>query len=202
MQCMAMRAGLVWMLACGTALAHGISEPAPAVAPGDVPRQLVVRGPLETPSRDVTELRFQDIHTRPFGPRGLELSEKATRLDGRRVRIVGYMLNQSPPAEDGLFLSPVPATVGAQDEGLADDVPASALFVRLPDSALARAKRHWVPYLPGPLVFEGTLRLHRHVDPVGGRAVDIQLDVDKAMARRLLKLKPASGSLPPRTQLH
>lgn len=202
MRRLAMRAGLVWALACGTALAHGISEPAPAVAPGDVPRQVAVRGPLGVPPRDVVELRFEDIHARPFGPRGLKLSEKVKALDGHRVRIVGYMLNQSPPAEDGLFLSPVPATIGAQDEGLADDVPASALFVRLPDAALERASRHWVPHLPGPVVFEGTLRLRRHVDPVSGRAVDIQLDVDKGIARRLLKLKPTSGSVPSHAHAH
>ncbi len=198
----AMRAGMFWMLACGTAAAHGVSEPAPAVAPGDVPRQVALRGPLGKPARDVAELRFEEIHARPFGPRGLEFSEKATGLDGRRVRIVGYMLNQSPPAEDGLFLSPVPATVGAQDEGLADDVPASALFVRLPDAALERASRHWVPHLPGPLVFEGTLRLRRHVDPISGRAVDVQLEADKGLARRLLKLKPARGSAPSGAHSH
>ena len=55
---------------------------------------LVVDHKLEAAPAGVVDLKFQELFKLPVGERGLEPSEKLVALDGKRVRIVGYMVQQ------------------------------------------------------------------------------------------------------------
>jgi len=47
----------------------------------------------------VSELKFNEFFRQPIGPRGLEYTEKLRSLDGRWIRILGYMARQSAPLD-------------------------------------------------------------------------------------------------------
>jgi hypothetical protein len=84
-----------------------------------------------------TELRFNEFYRLPIGPRGLEPSAKLLSLDGQSVRLVGYRvpLAEAPPGL--IILAPLPVSLGDEDESFADDLPASAVYVHLPESSAA-----------------------------------------------------------------
>ena len=140
-----------------------------------IPAPLAVDRPLgDTPS-GVAELKFRDLFKLPVGPKGLEPAAKARRLDGKRVRIVGYVVHQQPPLVGGFLLSPLPVEADDEDESLADDIPASAIFVSLPTHGDFVA-----PIFPGLIQVTGRLKLGAREIPGGGRvaAARVQLDPD------------------------
>jgi len=102
----------------------------------------------------VTELKFNEFFVTPVGPRGLELTDKLCRLDGQRVRILGYMVRQEEAPPGGFLLAPFPAQVHEHDNGLADDLPPSTLHVISP-SHCEQAVRH----TPQLLLLTGTLKV-------------------------------------------
>jgi len=128
--------------------------------------------------KGVSELKFGDFFARPVGPRGLELTEKLRQLNGQRVRILGYMVQQEEPPPGRLLLAPTPAQIHEHDNELAEDLPASMVFVSVPTMPDAA-----VPHAPGLLLLTGTLS-------VGGRP---ELDGRVSLVR--LALDPP-GSYP------
>src|SRR6188474_3449389 len=56
----------------------------------------------------VAELKFSEFFVNPVGPRGLELTDKLKELDGKRVRILGYMAAQDERPPGSFLLTPVP----------------------------------------------------------------------------------------------
>ena len=122
---------------------------------------------------DVTEVRFGDFFVRPVGATGLELTETLRQLDGRRVRILGYMVNQEEAPAGRFLFSPLPGQqVHEHDNGLADDLPASTVFVSvptLPDKA--------VPFVPGLMLLTGTLSVGNRAEP-DGRISLVRLALD------------------------
>src|SRR6266540_5578994 len=83
----------------------GAATENPAGAPAPVASAADKLPPLPN---GVAELKFRELFCQPIGPRGLEFSEKLRQLDGRRVRILGYMVEQGQPAPHCLLLSPLP----------------------------------------------------------------------------------------------
>jgi hypothetical protein len=148
-----------------------------------VPASLAVRKALAPPPRGVAELRFGDIYRNPVGPLGLELSERALALDGRRVRIVGFMVAEEEATPGVFMLSPLPAAIGHDDEGLADDLPPSTVFVHLESAADAE-----IPRLPGLIQLQGTLSVGARSEDHSGRVSAVRLLLDKRGTRELLKL--------------
>jgi hypothetical protein len=145
-----------------------------------VPAALAVQKTLGPPPAGVTELKFRDLFKLPVGPKGLEPTEKLLALDGKRVRIVGYMVRQSP-APKGLFLlSPLPATLGDEDESLADDLPPTTLAI-----SLDKSRELVLPMLPGLLQISGTLHVGMRTDPATGRAMPAEIVLDEAPQRAL-----------------
>ncbi len=151
--------------------------------PIKVPSSLAVRKPLLPPPRGIAELRFRDIYRNPIGPRGLELSEQVLALDGKRVRIVGFMVAQEPSTPGVFMFAPVPSAISEDDEGLADDLPPSTLFVHLP-----LASELIVPNLPGLIQLSGTLSVGARSEAISGRVSSIRLLLDKGPTRSLRKL--------------
>lgn len=128
----------------------------------------------------VSELRFDEFYKMPVGPRGLEPTEKLLSLNGKRVRILGYMANMQMRGNRQMMLAPVPLKAQPLEYGQADDIPATHVLVRVPGNA-AQA----VPYTPGLLLLTGKLT-------VGGRS----LDGENAFVRLLLDSPQETSSSP------
>jgi hypothetical protein len=156
-----------------------------------VPAQLAVRKELGAPPAGVTELKFRDVFELPVGPKGLQPTDKLLSLDGKRVRIVGYMAQQHAPSKGVFLLSPLPVLLGDEDESLADDLPASAILIELPKSRDVP-----IPPLPGLLQLTGTLRVGMRTDPASGRATPAQLVLDAAPERAVQRIAHSLAATP------
>ncbi len=150
--------------ALGAALAAFLAAPA-ALAHEEAPRRIEQRplaGPdaaapvVEVPPapEGVTHIDFAEFFKKPVGRRGLEYSESLRALDGKRVRVLGYMVGTDEPAPGLLMLAPFPIHLHESEYGMADDLPPSALHVIAP--ALVE---HRVAFAPGPLLVTGKLEL-------------------------------------------
>lgn len=179
-------------LATSVAAAHQSSTPRQSAAPVQVPAILAVNARLGAPPAGVIDLKFRDLFKMPIGPKGLEATEKLRSLDGKRVRIIGYMVRQESPSAGSFMLSPLPGSTGDEDESLADDVPASTLFVSLPN-----AKDVIVPALPGLLRIVGTL--HVGATDVAGteRVAAVRIVIDPASERALARVARAAARRQP-----
>ena len=130
----------------------------------------------------IADLKFNEMFTMPVGPRGLAPSARLLALDAKRVRMVGYMVQQQP-ATPGLFLlSPLPVMAGDEDEALADDIPANAILVRLPATA-----KNPLRAPAGLIRVSGVLHVGISTDPGSGRSAAASLDADAATTRALLQ---------------
>lgn len=150
--------------------------------PSKAPPSLAVNKQLGAPPAGVTELKFRELFKLPVGPRGLEPTEKLTGLDGKRVRIVGYMVQQEPAIVGGFMLSPLPVAAGDADDSYADDIPASAIFVTLP-----KARETVVPPIYGLIQLTGTLRVGSREMAGAGRVAPAVLELDREPERVLLR---------------
>jgi hypothetical protein len=157
----------------GLAIAHeGAVKPLTAA---DLPLVGHLRAP-PVPSplpRGTSSLRFAQFFHTPAGPRGLEPTEALLRLDGRRVRLFGYMVRSDAPQTGTFLLSSLPVTLAEQADGAADDLPPTVVTVRLPEPLAGRV----VPFIPGILMVEGELAVGGRDEPDGRRSlVRLQLD--------------------------
>jgi len=175
--------GVATMLGAAHSAAHGVASP--PIAP---PSSLAVQAKLTTPSKDVTDLKFGEMFTLPVGSRGLEPSVKLRGLDGRRVRIVGYMVHGQPPSSRSFLLSPLPATAGDEDESMADDIPASAVLVRVDDG-----KATTLPQVVGLIRLTGVLHVGTTGEDVSDRNAAASLDLDASCARALRRAAASSS---------
>lgn len=132
----------------------------------------------------MTDLKFREFFRLPVGPRGLEPTEKLISLAGKRVRIVGFMAHHETPMADTFILSPVPVTLGDEDESLADDLPASVIFVHA-----AKPEGRTIPFYPGLLRLTGTLSVGPH-EEADGHVSAVRLQLDPELARLMLAGQP------------
>ena len=130
--------------------------------------------PVPSPlPRGTSSLRFAQFFHTPAGPRGLEPTEALLRLDGRRVRLFGYMVRSDAPQTGTFLLSSLPVTLAEQADGAADDLPPTVVTVRLPEPLAGRV----VTFIPGILMVEGELAVGCRDEPDGRRSlVRLQLD--------------------------
>lgn len=164
---------------CAHALV-GVASAPKAAASARVPASLAVKKTLGPPPAGVTELKFRDVFRMPVGAKGLEPTEKLLALDGKRVRIVGYMVRQSPAPKGTFLLSPLPSALGDEDESLADDLPPTTLAV-----SLDRSRDLALPMLPGLLAITGTLHVGMRTDAATGRAMPAEIVLDDTPQRAL-----------------
>lgn len=182
-------AALAAFIFAAGAVAHSPGTSVPLVPPAQVPHELRVLGPLPPPSEGVVDLKFRDVYELPVGPRGLVVAPDFKRLDGRRVRIVGYMVALQPPTADAFMFSPLPAAVAAHDEGLADDIPASTLYVHLPRfGAGAAAPAPGIPQAQGLLQITGVLSAKPHSDATTGRIFPGSIVLDPEPRRAVMNM--------------
>jgi len=101
-------------------------------------------------------LPAQDLAFREFfdpTPRELRPSARLLSLEGRRVRLAGFMARSEEPPSGGFFLCAFPVVATEAGGGTAD-LPPETVFVVVP-SAAGRA----VPWTPHPVAVEGVLAL-------------------------------------------
>jgi hypothetical protein len=157
-----------------SALAHG---GAVQVA---VPPDLAVSGPLPALLPGVTELRFTDMFKMPIGPKGLEATATLIGLHDKAVRLVGYMASTEMPVPGRVILTPLPVSLGDEDESLSDDLPAATVFVHLSGAASSAV----VPNLRGLIHLQGRLSIGA-VDEPTGHVSAIRLMLDEPTSTRL-----------------
>lgn len=171
-----------WLFAW-IALSVSAHSPAASMQARNVPVALAVRNQLGPPANGVLDLKFRDLFKLPVGPRGLEPSDTLRAADGKTVRIIGFMVQQDPPIRGGFLLSPLPVAAGEADEGLADDLPPTLIFVELGnDSALP------IPPLHGLLQISGTLHLGAREEASDQRISFVQIIPDARTARALTRV--------------
>jgi len=120
----------------------------------------------------VTELKFNEFFVSPVGTRGLELTDKLRGLDGRKVRILGYMAHREAQPPGVFLLTPIPVEVHDHDNSLAEDFPANVVQVLVPTM-----RDQPVPYSPGLMLLTGTLSVGNQPEP-DGRVSLVRLELD------------------------
>ncbi|HEX6704874.1 MAG TPA: hypothetical protein VF169_08960 [Albitalea sp.] len=121
------------------------------------------------------ELSFSEFFSQPIGPRGLEPTAKLMAANGREVRLVGYMVQREQPLTGRFLLTPRPVAMVEHADGEADDLPASAVTVLLPESR----RTHVVVHQSGPLALTGRLE-YGPAEDESGRVSWIRLHLTPA----------------------
>ena len=110
----------------------------------------------------VEELKFADFF-QPIGRMGMEYTEKMKSLEGKKVRILGFMVQLEVRAP-GLFLfSPFAIELNDAEEGMSDYLHPATLHVIMPVN-----KDQPVSYTHGPMLLTGTLSVGAHEEAGGG----------------------------------
>jgi hypothetical protein len=123
---------------------------------------LAVSATFATPpsavGEDAVPLAFDRLQAP--APRGKLVAPDVEALAGRRVRVVGHMVNMEEPPRAAFYLAPRPVE---QDEsgGGTGDLPPRAVRVEV------RWVEGRVPWIEGPLEVEGRLELGRAEDEEG-----------------------------------
>lgn len=143
--------------------AHTVPQLGPVIDASTMKRPLAPEG--------VADLEWKDLF-RPPGRRGLEYTDRARSLDGKKVRVLGYMVHRDKPVPGTLLLTPYPMSLPEQEYGQADELPPTTVLVSVRDRA-----GEAVPYTPGPLLLTGTLRLGNREEP-DGRLFAVRLELD------------------------
>lgn len=118
----------------------------------------------------VSELKFSEFVVNPVGPRGLAFTDKLIKLDGQRVRLLGYMVRQESGLPGKFLFTAIP--VQLHDHDSSDDLPPAVVYVSVP-TCLDRA----VPYAPGLMLLTGTLSVGHH-EEADGRLSFVRLSLD------------------------
>jgi hypothetical protein len=115
------------------------------------------------------ELRLKDIFKNPVGDLGLEYTDATRSLDGKQVRIVGFMSRSDWKRKDLFLLATFPLMLHDIEYGQADEIPPGAVLVKMPAGETA-------VHTQGPLMLAGTLRLGRF-DAPGDRPIWAKLEL-------------------------
>lgn len=144
----------------------------------DLVARLAVEGEPPPLPVGVTELHFAEFFRMPAGRLGLEFTERLKSLDGRRVRILGYVVGNDVPSPGRFILSPYRITLATAADGPADDLPPAHAYVALPSTHAALD----LPPLPLPVMIEGTLRLGAQQE-ADSRVSWVRIEMDPADPR-------------------
>lgn len=102
----------------------------------------------------VEEISFKEFYQLPVGPRGLEPSAKLLSLNGKRVRILGFMGEMRRADKRNIIFAPVPLKPQPEEYGLCDDIPATHVLVTIPGNP-----DESIPFSAAPMLLTGVLSL-------------------------------------------
>ena len=134
-------------------------------------------------------LPAQDLAFREFfepTSRELRPSARLLSLEGRRVRLVGFMTRSEEPPAGGFFLCPFPVVATEAGGGTAD-LPPETVFVVVP-SAAGRE----IPWTPRPVAAEGVLELGSRAGE-NGQVSSIRVVLDGTLPDRAGPGQPATS---------
>ncbi len=143
-----------------------------------------------------TDLRMNEFFEKP-GDFGMDYTAKAKSLDGKKVRLLGFMVNRCAHSPGMFLLTSIPVTTHEHEMGLADDLPIATVHVFMPQSPTSegdtpRTRRLGVvpashkygellpgavPWTPGLLLLTGTLRTGTR-EEADGRVSVARLELD------------------------
>ncbi len=132
----------------------------------------------------VTELTFRELYQMPVGPRGLVPSPKLLALDGKQVRVTGFMVAEDEPLAGRLILAPIPTQLLGEDEPESDDLPPNVIYVNFPSGIQAHSMR-------GQIRLNGILHLGAVPQP-DGRLAAVRLE----LSPQLVPYLPAVPATP------
>jgi hypothetical protein len=137
------------------------------------------------PQGSMPELQFKDFYKLPIGPKGLEMSERLLKQNGRSMQITGYMVQQEIATPGQFMLTPRPVQMSEHADGEADDLPATLVLVKL-----APDQQDWaVPHARGLIQIRGVLTAGRQ-EARDGRVswVQLQLNPDATRGMNVMEL--------------
>ncbi len=130
--------------------AHGSVVNRLVVPPPAAPKPPVLR-PLPPPPPGVAALAWEEFFVRPVGAYGLQLTDKLKSLNGKRVRLVGYMVGRDAPQTGAFILAGRPYRIEDNEDGLSG-LPANVVRVTVPGS-----EKTIIPFTARPLLLTGVL---------------------------------------------
>lgn len=133
----------------------------------------------EAGAEPIASLSFAEFYKRPVGPRGLEPGARLLALAGKRVQLSGFIAHGAQPRPALAILAPVPVALDDEDEGLADDLPASVAYLRWTEPRLAAA----IEACRGAVRVTGRLGLGARAE-ADGRTSFVRLDADDVQCLR------------------
>ncbi len=126
--------------------------------------------PAHPPVAEATPLSFREFFDP--SPRELTPSARLLELNGKRVKLVGFMAKMELPPRGAFYLTPEPIVCDESGGGTAD-LPPNAVYVlvrSLPDEE--------VPWAPRALEVTGVLEIGHRVEP-DGRSTHVRLTLDR-----------------------
>jgi hypothetical protein len=139
-----------------------------------------LRSPLNPVAQTVEDLKFSDFFVLPIGPHGLDITRRLSALDGKRVRIKGYMVQQELAKPGYFLLTALPTKTTEADDSMADDLPPSTVFVHM-HSPIG----HIISHRPGLLEFTGFLSVGPKEEP-DTRVSNVRLMLDSAASHAIM----------------
>lgn len=120
---------------------------------------LLVLAPASPPAAPPAPLSFREFFAP--SPRGLKPSTRLLSLDGKRVRLTGFMAQMESPPKGGFYLCAFPVFAAEGGGGTADLPPDAVLVV------VRSAQGKELEHIPRPLEVTGVLELGARVDEEG-----------------------------------
>ena len=169
----------------------------------DSPKQVVAEANSSNAASEIVDLKFEEFFKMPVGRYGLEMTEKLKSLDGKKVRLQGFMVKEdrcrgghahNPADADkevvkGRFmLSPAPVMVSYACFATSDDLFPQTVFVRITELADKP-----VPHSSTPLEVIGTLSVGPSQEP-DDRISQVRLVLDPLPPSVIAQLDKASAS--------
>jgi hypothetical protein len=110
--------------------------------------------PADVPDtmKDLPELSFKDFFG-PIGPGGLEYSAKIKALNGQRVRVRGFLVQQTERSPALFLFAGTPVKVDTRADCNETDTPPAMIHVFVPGTTKA------LPWVPGQHFISGVLEL-------------------------------------------
>jgi hypothetical protein len=152
---------------------QGVSLSAGKASPGLAPLPPLPEG--------VTELKFTEFFKTPVGPYGLEPTDKLKALQGKKVRIAGYMAIREKEVPGRFILAGAPVNIEDDEAGFAD-LPATHVWVFLP-----YAPDRAVPRVHRPLLLTGTLEIGNREEKGENAISFVRLSLDKPVSETAKK---------------
>jgi hypothetical protein len=163
-----MRSVAFTVLAAGMGLMVGGAVAVATVRTSTATRATVNAPHLVAPKASASPIGFGELFDP--GP-SLKPSAKALALDGRRVRIVGFMAEMEEPLAGAFYLVPRPIKLDESGGGTGD-LPLESVLIAVPGS-----EGKTLPHVDGPLEGTGVLDVGNRADGQG-RVSNFRLTLD------------------------